>query len=305
MMKKKKGNSRHLPLYLMMLPGLIYLVVNNYIPMVGLAIAFKKVNYNDGILNSPWCGLSNFEYLFKTKDAFIIFRNTIGYNFVFMILGTVLSVIVAILLNEIRSKVALKFYQTSILIPFLLSTVLISYLVFAFLSSDNGFINNGLLKQLGASGISWYSEPKYWPYILTYVYLWKSVGYTSILYFASIIGIDRSLYEAAGVDGASTWQQIWHITLPGLKPTIVILTLLYIGRMFYSDFGLFYQVPMNNGLLYDVTNTIDTYVYRGLLQLNDIGRSSAAGFLQSVFGFLLVFAANSLTRKLDKENALF
>lgn len=305
MVNSKKQRFRYLPLYLMMVPGIIYLLINNYLPLFGLTIAFKKVNYQVGIWDSPWVGFQNFEYLFKTKDAFIIFRNTIGYNLIFIVLGMTFSVAVAILLSEITNKRRLKVYQTSILIPFLMSTVLVSYIVFAFLSTDSGFINRSILAPLGIPPISWYSSPKYWPYILVFVQLWKSFGYTSIMYFASILGIDRSLYEAAMVDGASLWQRIWHVTLPGIKSTIVTLALLQVGRMMYSDFGLFYQVPMNNGLLFDVTNTIDTYVYRGLLQMNDIGRSSAAGFLQAVVGFILVLGANLLTRKVDKDSALF
>lgn len=301
----KKRKIKNLPLYIMMVPGLIYLFVNNYIPLAGLVIAFKKLNYNIGIFKSPWVGFKNFEFLFKTKDAFIIFRNTIGYNFVFIVLGTIFSLIVAILLSEVTNKIALKGYQTIILIPFLLSSVLISYIVYAFLATDTGFINNGILEALGKKPISWYSKPAYWPVILTIVYLWKSFGYTTILYYASIIGIDRTYYEAAVVDGASVWKQIKSITLPLLKPTVVTLVLLSIGKMFYSDFGLFYQVPMDNGLLYNATNTIDTYVFRGLLVLNDVGRSSAAGFIQSVLGFIMVLGANTLTRKIDKENALF
>jgi len=292
------------PLYLMMIPGLAYLIINNYLPLFGLTFAFKKINYTLGVFNSPWVGFSNFAYLFKTSDAFVIFRNTILYNLVFIVLGTLLAIFTAILLEQVRGK-SLRVYQTSILAPFLLSSVVIAYLAFAFLSSSDGFINNSILAPLGIKGVSWYSSPKYWPYILTTIYLWKSFGYTSILYYATLIGIDHSYYEAAVIDGASMWQQIRYVTLPCLKPTIITLVIMYIGRMFYSDFGLFYQVPMNNGMLYNTTNTIDTYVYRGLLQLNDVGRSSAAGFLQSVLGFVLVLGTNALTRKIDPENALF
>lgn len=242
-----------------MLPGLAYLVINNYMPMIGLTFAFKKINYNVGVFNSPWCGLSNFSFLFKTDDAFIIFRNTICYNLVFIILGNVVAIIIAILLEQIRTK-ALKLYQTCILIPYLLSITVVSYLAFAFLSSDSGFINNSILEPLGIEPISWYSTPRYWPFILVFINLWKGFGYSSILYFATLIGIDGSYYEAAVIDGASTWQQIKYVTLPCLKTTIITLVIMAIGRMFYSDFGLFYQVPMNNGMLFDVTNTIDTYV---------------------------------------------
>lgn len=209
------------------------------------------------------------------------------------------------LLNEIRGVRRKKIYQTLILIPYLISTVVISYLVFAFLSVDSGFLNNSVVRGLGMDPVSWYSEPKYWPFILVIVYLWKSFGYSCILYYASVIGIDGALYEAAVVDGASRWQRIRHIILPSLRGTIITLTLMSVGRIFYSDFGLFYQVPMDSGLLYDVTNTIDTYVYRGLLKLNDVGRASAAGFYQSIVGFVIVLGANFAVRRIDKENALF
>lgn len=296
---------KHWTLVLFMIPGLAYLLINNYIPMAGILLAFKKVNYTVGIFKSPWCGLSNFTYLFKTKDAFIIFRNTVLYNMAFIVLGTAAAVATAILLGEIKRKKLLKLYQTSILLPHILSTAVIAYLAFAFLSKDSGFLNNGIVKPLGGEAINWYSKPKYWPFILVFIQLWRSVGYTTIMYYATLVGIDSSYYEAAVIDGASTWDQIKYITLPCLKTTIITLTIMNLGRMFYSDFGLFYQVPMNNGLLYNATNTLDTYVYRGLLELNDIGRASAACFIQSVLGFLLVWGANKLTRKIDPESAVF
>ena len=263
--------KRYIPLYLMMLPGMMYIIVNNYIPMAGIRIAFKQYNYAKGIADSKFVGLKNFEFLFKTKDAWTITRNTLCYNIVFIALGIVMAVFVAILLNEIAATRLEKFYQTIILIPYLISMVIVSYLVYAFLNAETGFINNSILQPLGIDPISWYSSPQYWPVILTIVNLWKNFGYTSIIYFATLVGIDRSYYEAAAIDGASRWQQITKITLPALKPTIITLTLMNIGRIFYSDFGLFYQVPMNSGLLLDVTNTIDTYVYRGLFASNNIG----------------------------------
>ncbi|MBT2765928.1 sugar ABC transporter permease [Paenibacillus sp. ISL-20] len=289
----------------MMIPGLIYLLINNYVPMAGIIIAFKHINWNKGIIDSPFAGLSNFEYLFKTKEAWIITRNTLGYNLAFIILGTVLAVAIAIVLNEIRSKFWKKSYQTIILLPYLISIVVVSYLVFALFSSESGFINHSILEPLGLKSISWYTEPKYWPYILTIVHLWKTVGYSCIIYYATVVGIDRGYYEAAVIDGANRWKQIVHITLPSLKPTMITLVLLAIGTIFYSDFGLFYQVPMDSGPLYDVTNTIDTYVYRGLIKLNDVGMSSAAGVYQSLVGFTLVYIANRLVIKFSKENALF
>lgn len=302
--KKSSYLSRTLPLYLMMVPGLAYLVINNYLPMFGLSFAFKDINYTVGVWQSPWVGLDNFSYLFRTDAAFVIFRNTVLYNLVFIVLGTVLAIVVAILLSQIKGKM-MRVYQTCILIPYLLSITVVAYLAFAFLSTDNGFINNSILAPLGIAPISWYSSPGYWPFILTFINLWKNFGYNTILYYATLIGIDDSYYEAAVIDDANTWQQICYITLPCLKTTIITLTIMAIGRMFYSDFGLFYQVPMNNGMLYDVTNTIDTYVFRGLLQSNDVARSSAAGFLQSILGFVLVLGANFVVKKVDADSALF
>lgn len=303
--KNKRKLRRYWPLYLMLLPGAAYIFINNYLPMPGITLAFRQYNFKDGIYKSPFIGLKNFEFLFKTKDAWVITRNTICYNFVFILLGTISAIAVAILLNEIRSKLARKIYQTCILIPYLVSIVVVSYLVFAFLSSGNGYLNMSVLKSLGIAPVSWYDEPKYWPYILTLVSLWKSIGYNSIMYYAMIVAIDRTYYEAAVMDGAGRWQQIVHITLPGIKPTIVILTLMSIGRIFYSDFGLFYQVPMNSGNLITVTNTIDTYVYRGLMQTGNMGMSSAAGVYQSFIGFVLVILSNLIVKKVDPDSALF
>lgn len=300
-----KTMKRFWPLYLMFLPGVIYLFVNCYIPMFGIQIAFRQYNARDGIYGSPWCGLDNFEFLFRTDDAFVMTRNTLLYNLVFIVLGTVLAIAVAIILNEVRSKSAKQVYQTVILIPYLISMVIVSYLAFAFLSSSNGYINNSVLKAFGMEAVDWYTQPQYWPVILVIINIWKGLGYNMILYYATICGIDHTLYEAAVVDGATRWQQIRSITLPSLKSTIIILTLMALGGIFRSDFGLFYQVPQNSGPLISVTQTIDTYVYRGLMQTNNIGMSSAAGVYQSVVGFVLVISANLIVRRLDKSSALF
>ena len=302
--KKRVQTKMTLALFSMMLPGFIYLLINNYIPMAGLTIAFKRFDYSKGVWGSEWCGFDNFTYLFKTQDAVNIIRNTIGYNLVFIILGNVLAVAVAIMLNNLRGQMNKKIYQTVILIPYLISMVVVSYIVFGFLSQENGFLNK-LIVSMGGDPISWYTISKYWPFILVIVNLWKGFGYSSILYYATVIGIDSSLYEAATVDGANKWKQIWHVTLPGLKGTIITMVLLNLGRMFYTDFGLFYQVPMRSGLISSVTDTIDVFVYKGLTQLNDVGRASAAGFLQSVLGFVLVLTANYIVRKIDEDNALF
>ncbi len=287
----------------MMLPGFIYLFINNYMPLPGIQVAFKQYKAPLGIYGSEWVGFKNFEYLFKTEDAWIITRNTIFYNLAFIVVNTFLSILIAIILSELLSR-GKRLYQNTILLPNLISTVIIGYLVFAFLSAENGFFNKQILPLFGMEPISWYSETGYWPFILIFVNAWKSVGYTCIIYYATILGFDRAFYESALIDGAGKMKQILHITLPLLRPTIIMLTLMAIGRIFYSDFGLFYQVPMNQGVLYSVTNTIDTYVYRGLLQLGNISMSAAAGVYQSVVGFLLVLAANLIVRKIDKDSAL-
>lgn len=300
-----KKISRYMPMYLMLLPGSIYLLINNYLPMTGIVMAFKKYNFKDGIYGSPNVGFDNFKFLFQTKDAWIITRNTLAYNLIFIVLGTIVAITVAILLNEIRSSKLKKVYQTIILLPFLISIVIVSYLVYAFLNQETGFINSSILKFFGVEPVSWYTTAKYWPVILVIVYLWKSFGYNCILYYSNLVGIDRGYYEAASIDGATHWQQTLHITIPCLKPTIIILALLNISKIFYSDFGLFYQVPMNQGALIDVTNTIDTYVYRGLMQSNNIGMTAAAGLYQAFVGFVLVVAANLIVRKVDEDSALF
>lgn len=306
--KKRKTNWKHyLPFYIMFLPGLAYLLMNNYIPLYGLQLAFKQFSYKKGISGSPWIGLKNFKFLFASDDAFIMIRNTLGYNVFWIILNMVLGVAVAILFNEIISKKAKRFYQTAILLPYLMSMVVVAYLVYAFLSADTGLVNNSIIKGLMGkdTGISWYMESKYWPFILTFVNSWKSIGFGMLLYLSSLLGIDSSLYEAARIDGATKWQQIRKITIPLLKPTIIMLVILNIGQIFRSDFGLFYQVPMNQGKLYSVTQTIDTYVYRALLVNNNFGMSAAASFLQSVVGFIFIVTANAIVGKIDKDSTLF
>lgn len=300
----RKNLKASLALLSMMIPGLTYLIINNYIPMAGIVVAFKNFNYSKGIWGSDWAGLKNFTYLFKTRDAFNIVRNTVCYNLVFILLNNTCAVAVAIMLNFLRGKMNKKIYQTLILIPYLISMVVVSYIGYGFLSQESGFLNK-MLESLGMQPVSWYTEQKYWPFILTIINLWKGIGYSSIMYYATVIGIDSALYEAASIDGANVWQQVWHVTLPALRGTIIIMVLLALGRMFYSDFGLFYQVPMHSGLLADVTDTIDVFTYKALTQLNDVGRASAAGFLQSVLGFLMVLGANWVVSKVDPDSSLF
>lgn len=303
--RKRFRWKKWISIFIMMSPGMLYLFINNYIPIFGLVIAFKKVDFRVGIMNSPWAGLSNFTYLFKTPDAFIITRNTLLYNVAFIFINTTLSMIFAIFINDMKNRYCKKIYQSAVLLPYLMSVVIIGYIVYALLSPDKGMINNGILKPMGKTPVSWYMEPRYWPFILILVNAWKGIGYNCLVFIAGLAGISQGYYEAAQLDGATKWQQIKYITLPCMKTTIITLVLLNVGRIFYSDFGLFYQIPMNSGALFDVTNTIDTYVYRSLLQLGNIGMASAAGFYQSLVGFTLILICNLIVRRIDRDSALF
>jgi putative aldouronate transport system permease protein len=303
--KSAKDIVRNKVLLFMVLPGTLWFLFFSYLPMVGTVIAFKEYRFSrDGfwasIIHSKWVGWDNFKFLFSTNDAFLITRNTLLYNTAFIVIGLILSVLLAVVLSEIANKKLAKLYQTGMFLPYFLSWVVVGYFAFSFLSSERGLLN-----ELFGSRISWYSESKYWPFIIIFVYLWKAVGYNSVVYLAAIMGIDKSLYEAAMIDGASKFQQIRNITLPLLNPIIIIMTLLAIGKIFYADFGLFYQVPRDSGTLYSVTNVIDTYVYRGLKTTGEIGMSTAAGLYQSVVGFVLVLTSNYIVRKFDKDSALF
>lgn len=305
MKQRRKKYAKYIPLYLMMVPGFLYLLINNYLPMLGITVAFRDINYSKGIFFSDWVGFENFEFLFRTDDVFLITRNTLLYNLSFIVLNTVVAVLAAVFLNEIRVKAISRFCQTSILLPYLISMTIVAYLVYAWLSEDTGMLNKSLIPLLGGEPISWYSEPQYWPFILILVNTWKNFGYLAVVYYATIVGFDRSYYEAAILDGAGHWQQVRYITLPLLKPIISMMVLLSLGKVFYSDFGLFYQVTMDSGMLANVTSVIDTYVYKGLMQLGSISMSSAAGVYQSLVGFVLVMLSNFVVKKFSPENSLF
>ena len=293
--------KRQTPLMLMVLPGVALFILFNYLPMLGIFLAFKNYNYSLGMFGSEWVGLKNFEVFFNNPDAWLITRNTVLYNFGFLVLNTITSIVVSILLVEVTSKLASKIYQTISLLPHFLSFVIVGYLVFAFLSTENGVIN-GILKSMGLNEISWYSEPKYWPYILTIVNLWKHLGYNCIVYLAAISGINYEYYEAAFMDGAGKFKQMIYITLPCLKPTIIILTIMNLGHIFSGDFGLFYQVPMNSGLLASTTSVLSTYVYK---IRNDVGMGTAVGLYQSLVGLILVLISNHVVKKISPELALY
>lgn len=297
--------SKNRTLFLMTLPAVVLIIILCYLPMFGIVLAFKNFTFIKGFFGSEWVGLKNFEYLFTSSYAFIITRNTVLYNLCFIILGTILSLFIAIALNELHNNKLSKLYHSCTFIPFFLSWVVVSYLLFSFLSIDKGFINVSILKFFGIEAINWYVEPKYWPFIITFCSCWKNLGYSSIIYMAGLMGIDQEYYESAVVDGATKWQQITKITIPHMSTMMCIMVLLATGNIFRSDFGLFYQVPLNTGALYDVTNVLDTYVFRSLTRIGDIGMASAAGFYQAVVGFVLVLAANLAVKKIDDSKSLF
>jgi len=297
-------------LLIMTLPGLLLLVAFHYLPIGGILIAFKNYSYSGGsffrnFAVSPWIGLDNFAFFLKTPDAYIITRNTILYNLAFIVLGTLISVLLAVAFNELRNRRLAKIYQTTILLPYFLSWIAVSYLFFGFLSADKGILNHLVLEPLGLETIDWYNNSVYWPFILIFANVWKYAGYNCIIYLAAIIGIDNEYYEAAALDGASKWQQTRYITIPSLSVIITLMVLLGIGRMFFADFGLFFQVPMNSGAIFDVTNVIDTFVYRALMNSGDIGMSSAASTFQAFVGFVLVVLSNWIVKRIDREKAIF
>lgn len=291
-------------MFLMLLPPFILVFINYYLPMFGVIIAFKNFNYQDGFLHSPWAGLQNFRFLFMSDAAWQITRNTIAYNLVFITLGLVFAVLFALVLNELKNKLAAKFYQSVIFLPYFLSWVVVAYLVLAFLD-PNGFYNKTIVSLINVQPVDWYASPQYWPYILPIVNLWKNVGYGIVIYLAGITGIDQEYYEAAVLDGASKFQQIKSITIPFLVPLMIVTTLINLGNIFRSDFGLFYQVPMQQGLLAPTTEVLDTYIYKALIMSGDLGMSSAAGFYQSIVGFLTVLIANWAVGKISEENKIF
>ena len=296
--------SRYKALLAMAVPGLFIVFVFSYLPMVGIVIAFEKFSFEKGLFGSPWVGFENFYYLFATADAWRITYNTLFLNALFIVCTLIVSLIFALLFNEVRSRWALRFYQSVIFYPFFISWVIVGYFVFGLLSNEKGVVNSWLV-QWGLSPVSWYTSPEYWPAILVIVYIWKNTGYFSVIYLAGMLGINSEYYEASKIDGANRLQQVYYITLPLIMPLIVIMTLLQIGRIFYADFGLFYNVTRDSGLLYSTTDVIDTYVYRSLRVVGDLGMASAAGFYQAVVSFVLVVTANWLVRVYDKDKALF
>ncbi|MEK3862963.1 ABC transporter permease subunit [Paenibacillus sp. FSL H7-0716] len=302
---KWKTIWKYRALIVLALPGVLLMLINNYLPMFGIFLAFKDLNYTAGIWGSKWIGLDNFKFLFASNDAWLIIRNTLLYNISFLLINTILAVMLALLLNEVKNKFASKFFQSTVILPNFISMVIVGYIVYGFLNPELGFINKFILEPFGIDPRNWYAEAQHWPYILTIVNTWKGVGYSAVVYLAAIVGIDSEYYEAAVIDGASRWKQMTKITIPLIAPIIIIMTLLAIGRIFNADFGLFYQATMASGMIKETTDVIDTYVYRALMVTGDTGLASSAGLLQSVVGFTLVITVNLIVRKFSKENALF
>ncbi len=295
---------KHKAHIIMCLPVILVLFFFSYVPMSGLVLAFKKLDYSKSIFSSTWCGWDNFRYLFLSGSTFKrITRNTLVYFVIFTLCETVLSVALAIGLDQMANKRLSKLFHSVSVVPIFVSYVAITYIVYAFLSTDLGIANN-IIEFFGGKGIRWYMEAKYWPVILTIVKIWNCVGYSSILYYAVITGIDASLYEAAEIDGATKWQQIWRITVPLLMPTVTIMLLLSVGYIMHSDTGLFYQVTKNSGTLYETTQVLDSYVLNSITKSSDFGATAAATFYQSVVGLVLLLISNGIVKKIAPENSL-
>ena len=288
----------------MLMPTLIFFLINSYFPMVGIYYAFTSYDFAGGLFGSPFVGLDNFKFLYQSGALWKLTINTIGYNIVFIVLGNVLAIAIAILISEIRGKLFKKFTQSIMFLPYFMSFVLLSVLAYNMFNFESGFFNQ-VLKSLGIAPVDIYNTPWVWPILITVFYIWKNLGYSMIIYLASIMGISDEYYEAAKIDGANIMQRIWHITVPMLKPTFVILLLFALGSIMKGQFDLFYQLVGNNGLLYDVTDIIDTYVYRSLKVNFDIGMATAAGLYQSLFGFVLIMTVNYIIKKINEDYALF
>ena len=306
---KRKIKKSDWQLYSLCLLPVLLVFIFNYIPMFGTVLAFKNYKFNLGILGSPWVGFSNFEFFFKSDVFTQLIRNTIFNNFLFIVFGVAASVIVAILLFELKSRNATKVFQTMLITPHFMSWVIVAYMVYAILNPNYGYLNQ-LLACFGGEKVDWYSKPYAWPVILTITSVWKTVGMDSVVYYASLMGIDTSLFEAAEVDGATKLQRTIHIVLPSLVPLIAILTILKIGNIFRADFGLFYTVTQDgaNGNLYQTTNVIDTYIFRTFKENasgNSYGLTADVGLLQSFVGMILVIATNAISKKIDSDLGLF
>lgn len=290
--------------YLLALPAILYVFIFSYATYPYLIIAFQHFNYQKGIFHSDWIGFQNFAFFFKSHDAWLVTLNTVKLNLLFLVFGTAAAVTIAVLFNEIRHRLFIKLAQSTMIFPSFLSWIIVSYLMYSLFATNFGIVNR-MIEAFGGQGVNWYSKPNAWPWILVGMKIWKDAGFGSIIYLAAITGIDQALYESADIDGATRWRKIWSITLPLIAPTVTILTLLNLGKIFYGDFGMLYAIIGDNGVLYPTTDVIDTYVFRALRQIGDPSNAAAVGLFQSVVGFVLVFFINWITRKYYKEGALY
>ena len=308
--KRRHWNRDDTELTLISLPTVIWFVLFSYLPMFGIIIAFKEYKLSGGhgflysLLHSEWVGWKNFKYFFTSNAFAMLLRNTILYNIVFIILGAFFAVLFAVMLSNLRNKKGSKVYQTMMFFPYFMSWVVISYIVYAVLTPEKGYAN-AIITALGGQKIMWYQEAKYWPFILTFMKIWKGLGYGMVIYLASITGIDPSLYEAAVMDGATKWQQAKYITLPSIKTVLVMMLILDTGKIFYSDFGLFYQItgqiPQS---LYSTVSTFDTYIYKAIQSSAPIGKTAAASFFQSICCCCTILFANWVVSKIDKDSTI-
>ena len=289
--------------WLLCLPAIICLFIFAYWPMFGAVIAFKDFNYTKGILGSDWIGFDNFKFFFGSQDAWRISRNTIGYAIIQNVLGTISYMALALMMYEITSRRRIKTYQTIFILPHFMSWVVVGYITYILFNTEQGVFNQ-ILAMFGQEKIFWYSEPKYWPFILPTVSIWKGIGMSSLMYYATLVGMDDSIYEAAVIDGANRWQQTIHISVPSLIPMMTILLILSVGSIFRGDFGLFYQIPRDIGALYPTTDVVDTYVYRSL-RTGDVGITAAVGLFQSAVGLVVVVLTNAIVKKIEPDNAMF
>lgn len=303
---KKDSFRRNLSLFALACPAIIAILIFCYLPMGGAVIAFKDYNVRDGIFGSEWVGFKNFEFFFRSSDAWRVIRNTLGLNLLFIFSGIIVAVILALVMYEIKSRVAVKVYQTSLILPHFFSWIIVSYMVYALLNPRIGLLNQ-FLSNFSDSWINynWYAKAEKWPVILLIASIWKKMGMDMVVYYAGLMGINNEYFEAAELDGANKLQKIWYISLPSISSLIIMMTILALGGIFRADFGLFYSVPMNSGLLYETTDVIDTYIFRALKDVGDVGMSSAIGLFQSVVGLITVVLTNTIVSRLDSDSALF